>query len=419
MQRDRLKEEIQLTLRNGQRIVVLMRERLLVALLLVSNAVWVGMIWSLSRNASDPVSLRAAEQAHFSRAALARTIKPTPGVVVRRQFFTWGEVESDDFRKYIANLRAINCPEATIRDLIVAEVDELYTQRRAAELTPTDMAWWKSETDISLAQLALARDGALESERRALLDELLGPGWRKDPPQISTAAARFTGAVLSALPESVQNAVLEIEQASFSKLQALETAAAESGGAVTPAQVTRLRLETRATLAKILSPDQLEEYLLRYSANSADMRSELKGFGATPEEFRTIFRARDAIDNEIGALADKTDASSAKRRKELEANRDASIRQALGPSRFPLYQLAQDPAFRDAQSLAEKSGLAPERVMSLYELNHQGQLQRERIRKDTSMSEEQQKAALEGVTRDLQQAQALIIGGTNRATGTQ
>ena len=211
--------------------------------------------------------------------------------------------------------------------------------------------------------------------------------------------------------------MLDIEQSSLTKLAALETAAAESGGAVTSAQVTRLRLETRAALAKILSPEQLEEYLLRYSANSADMRSELKGFGATPEEFRTIFRARDAIDNEIGTLADKTDAPSVKRHQELEANRDASIRQALGPSRFPLYQLAQDPAFREAQSLAEKSGLAPERVMSLYELNHQGQLQRERIRKDTSMSEEQQKAALEGVTRDLQQAQARIVGGTNQGLG--
>src|SRR4051812_22680940 len=47
-------------------------------------------------------------------------------VVVRRQNFTWHEVESGDYGTYIANLRTIGCPEQTIRDIIVADVDLLY-----------------------------------------------------------------------------------------------------------------------------------------------------------------------------------------------------------------------------------------------------------------------------------------------------
>src|SRR5262245_10847191 len=35
--------------------------------------------------------------------------------------FHWRTIESEDYRKYIANLRAIGCPEETIRDIIVAE----------------------------------------------------------------------------------------------------------------------------------------------------------------------------------------------------------------------------------------------------------------------------------------------------------
>ena len=35
-------------------------------------------------------------------------------LVVRRQSFSWQEVESPDFPTYIANLRDIDCPEQTI-----------------------------------------------------------------------------------------------------------------------------------------------------------------------------------------------------------------------------------------------------------------------------------------------------------------
>ena len=41
------------------------------------------------------------------------------------QKFDWNAVESDDYKKYIANLRAIGCPEETIRDIITADVNKL------------------------------------------------------------------------------------------------------------------------------------------------------------------------------------------------------------------------------------------------------------------------------------------------------
>src|SRR5690349_610511 len=50
--------------------------------------------------------------------------------VVRRINFTWHEVESDDYVSYIKNLRAIGCPQQTIRDIIVADVNQLYAHRR-------------------------------------------------------------------------------------------------------------------------------------------------------------------------------------------------------------------------------------------------------------------------------------------------
>src|SRR4051812_35254703 len=48
------------------------------------------------------------------------------------QSFDWRLVESGDYKKYIANLRAIGCPEETIRDIIMADVTNLFASRKKA-----------------------------------------------------------------------------------------------------------------------------------------------------------------------------------------------------------------------------------------------------------------------------------------------
>src|SRR5688572_12790243 len=68
-------------------------------------------------------------------------------VVIRRHHFTWHEVESEDYATYIKNLRLIQCPEETIRDIIVAEVNQLYNQRRNTEALKGNFQWWRSEPD--------------------------------------------------------------------------------------------------------------------------------------------------------------------------------------------------------------------------------------------------------------------------------
>src|SRR5438477_6250578 len=62
---------------------------------------------------------------------------PTPRATARRQTskhsssrgFDWQSVASPDLRQYIANLRAVQCPEETIRDIILAEANRQYAPR--------------------------------------------------------------------------------------------------------------------------------------------------------------------------------------------------------------------------------------------------------------------------------------------------
>jgi hypothetical protein len=91
--------------------------------------------------------------------------------------FRWASVESDDYREYIANLRAIGVPEETIRDIIIADVNKLYAGRLAALYpSPQDFKWWqtdeRSNRDERRDRERKRRD--LNEEKRALVKELLG-----------------------------------------------------------------------------------------------------------------------------------------------------------------------------------------------------------------------------------------------------
>jgi len=89
-------------------------------------------------------------------------------VVVRRQFFSWQQLESPDYPTYVANLRDIGCPEQTIRDIIIADVNALYTRRRATEILTPEQEWWRTEPDSNLVQVATeeppTRDHAMSTQ---------------------------------------------------------------------------------------------------------------------------------------------------------------------------------------------------------------------------------------------------------------
>src|SRR5947209_2253727 len=87
-----------------------------------------------------------------------------PNVVLRRQFFSWQEVESPDYPTYILNLRNIGCPEQTIRDIIIADVNALYSRKLATNLVTAEQQWWRSEPDPEVVEAAAEKVHAAEEE---------------------------------------------------------------------------------------------------------------------------------------------------------------------------------------------------------------------------------------------------------------
>lgn len=345
----------------------------------------------------------------------ASQIQYKTNIIVRRQFLSWSEVESPDYPTYIANLRAIDCPEQTIRDIVIADVNALYARRIATEIVTPEQQWWRSRPDTNVLALAVEKTKALDSERRALLAQLLGPNWEGGDlinlPRPSQPAVALDGAVLGILPSDVKQAVEQIALRSQQRIQDYLAAQQLAGKEPDPAMLVKLRQQTREELAGVLSPQQLEEYLLRYSVTSEQLRNELAGlkfFNASPDEFRKIFDAVDQIDQKI-ALVSPSDPNAPGIRAGLEQQRELAIKNVIGADRFAEYALLHDPLYRDAVNTAEQ-GNAPQAAQTIFEINVAAAQAQNQIQGNTNLTVEQREIELKRIELQQLEANAAALG---------
>jgi LysM repeat protein len=336
--------------------------------------------------------------------------------ILRKQLFSWRDVESPDYPTYIENLRGIGCPEQTIRDIIIADVNQLYARKRAMELTTAEQQWWRSEPDPAVVRTAAEKARELEEERHGLLTKLLGSNWETGDlvsiPRPSRPGVVLDGPVLGTLSADTKQAIEDVTLRSQDLMQAYLDAQRSAGKEPDPAEMARLRQQTRDSLAHLLSPPELEEFLLRYSEDANELRSQfgqLRYFNPTPDEFRAVFRATDALDQRIQLLADANDPGSVEARKALENQRDNAIKMALGPERYQEYRLLHDPAYQDAVAAAEEAG-TPEAAGTYYAINLAALAQQNSIRGDTNLTDSQKSIELKRLELEKLQANTVASG---------
>jgi len=389
-----------------------MRAKGWVALLLLSVAanVVLALAWL---GAQRPATVWRREP-NPSRTIVTNLLRPIrTNLVVRPQVLTWRDIESDDYVTYVWNLRSIGCPEQTIRDIIVADVNELFTKRRAAEVITPQQQWWLSEPGPELIEKANEQRDALDAQRHELLTLLLGPNWELSGSLLTErtgSAVTLDGPLLGDLSLDTKQAVRDIERRSRERERAYTQAVRNDTRPDDPAELARLRQQTRDELAKVLTPAQMEEYLLRYAGTAQELRRSLNGFEATPEEFRRLFRAVDAADQQQQLIGDATDPASARERDQLAQKREAAVAEALGAERYRYYRLNQDPVFQQARDTAQQLGAPADAVISLYQINQETQAERRRILNDGLLTPEEQSQQLAQVDEQRLNSLRKVLG---------
>ena len=110
-----------------------MKPGLLLALSLAANLVLAALLLRPAKvtqpsSSSPPETALAPAPATASLHTEETPVQVVTNTLVRK--ITWEQVESPDYRQYIQNLRSIGCPDETIRDIILADVNKLYDSKR-------------------------------------------------------------------------------------------------------------------------------------------------------------------------------------------------------------------------------------------------------------------------------------------------
>jgi hypothetical protein len=365
---------------------------------------------------------------------------PTNDPGTRVAEFHWRQLLAEDFKVYRDNLRAIGCPEATVRDIMLAEINDRFALRRRAILDQLEARFW----DVLALQATNGRDNAglekmteslekLKQERQALIDDVLG---EQVPDQEARQAQhrRRIETELAWLPAEKRQQILALEadfeqrqQAFAAEIQNRADKSWNSQDQQHQADLTRQLNQQRRAL---LSPEEQSEYDLRHSG-AANWAANLAGFEPTEDEWRTVAKLTKEADDARAKLGQAMDPQMMQRYglappaatpdaaltaadrdaqlQALKASQDAAMQAALG-DRFAEYQRASDGDYQQLMRVTQRLGLGDDVANDVFAMRQAALQQADAVRGNASLSPETQQAALNAIQQQTVQALQQTLG---------
>lgn len=320
---------------------------------------------------------------------------------------SWTQVASEDHQVYIANLRALGCPEETIRDIIIADVNRLYREKTMQALgTSQKYEYWKSASQFEnpfLDKERIQRMAALEAEKQAVLSDL---GIDMTQPTMAGGVDPMM-AMLDFLPESKRvllKKAMAHTQSNFAKY-ADELAINPSG------TIRKIQRETEEAIQAVLTPEEYLDYQLRFSQTALHLRQNLSGFDPSEEEFLAIYKLRAQFDREYSpAVMTNQNGSVMANYSEAESQVKEQIRATLGDERYAEYERAQDQSFQQIQAIVKQAGLETTAANEVYIVKKAVDFQISELDGNQSFSAEERQAALQSIVHDAGRSVQEILG---------
>ena len=314
--------------------------------------------------------------------------------------FSYLKVFSRDWKKYIANLKAVQCPEETINDILLAEINRFYSNKEAGlKLRPTQRDPWETLPSGGRRDWGKYEQlRFLENERVATIKELLGLDVPPNlPPLISGSGNEAFESALAVLPEAKRAAVQTAQEEFWTKAQKLQE---KVNGLYLPAdaeEYRKLRSDRLSALKKVLTPEEFDQFERKTSPASGTLANRLAYFSASAEEERTLFTLQHDYyeDHTLPGQVVGDKGVTNQRDGEAQAALDKQIAQSLGPERYAEYQRSQDGTFRQIAKATEGAGVSRDIAIQVYDTTQQVRQDMLQIGSDPNLTPQQRQEQLQ------------------------
>jgi hypothetical protein len=312
--------------------------------------------------------------------------------------FNWAQLESEDYPTYIANLRSVGCPEETIRDIVLAEINKLYS-KKFGERSASDrkVTYWESPRRAPADTRDWQRK--LTEEKNAVIKELLGIDQlaenRKTEQSLNQSDPR-----LAFLPEA-KRAELQALEDRYVQLE--RDLYRNCKGVTTPGDrnaLEGLHQQKANELKALMTPEEMTEYDIRNSPSAQRLRWDLDSFQPSEAEFRAIYQAQ-AAENSSAAQEQGNNA---------DKQSQDQLKAALGDDRYAEYQRCKDPNYQSLLRIGERFDLSRAVASEVYDLRAGVEAQRWQVQTNAQLSIEQRQAWLQALRDQTSAAVASLMG---------
>jgi hypothetical protein len=391
-------------------------------ILIVGNLLFIGVALYWMRSSQTGGSAMVSNSVSNVRGNVLLSIPAPaalPAITVTNDF-QWAQLESEDYHEYIERLRKIGCPEETIRDIIIADIEKLFAPRLSELRSNTnEPKYWRADDKDLINHLEalqqLKKKRGVDYEKRQVIRDLLGVDLVAE--RLSNQGEEdFYGKRLgkSMAPDKLDQLRVIIEESNHQEMDVREKSWLE-GESLTPGDKQQLRLlekEKQQQIAALLSPEELDQYNLWFSTSAYKARDSLLGMDASEQEFLALYQLRREFDNRWGNT-DPESLNPAQRQAwnasldEMERN----IQQTLGPDRYQSYLRAQDNDYRQARVTAAEFNLPANAAEEVYGFKQVFLEQRQALLAQTAVSDVVKQQTIKTMQEETQQAIIETIGG--------
>ena len=343
---------------------------------------------------------------------------PVPVVVIRTNAFNWEQLEAEDYRTYIARLRSIGCPEQTIRDIVIADLEKLMAPRvQDIDGHREPPKYWKPDRKELVRTLeTLDKSGKkqeIDFEKREIIRELLGVDLAAERSKVSGEADFYEERLTFLTPEKRSRIRMIMERANREEVALREKSWLENDE-LTPEERKQLReiaTSKEREVAVLLSPDELEQYNLWFSSSAYKVRDSFFAMEPSEEDFLAIYGVQREFDQQWGTQEVESLAPAERAQYELaQREYEQKVREHLGEERYEEYRRSRDDDFQQLQAAAAQFGLNTGLAAEVYSFRKILEEERQRVQQMPGLSPDQRARVSDALAEEAERAVIEVMG---------